>query len=193
MSNIFPSLTLESQLSISSSVSKSSITPWDSTFSLVASLSTFSVDLTMFFSTSWFALIFFRKLTQLDLQICFIFMTNGVKRADVSSFLTMFIILSKNKTSFLTSASSSVLMHPNKRFFYSVCTTLSNKFCVTSLTIPSSQTYSTIISVSSSLVLNASFFKIVNCLFRFRRLTPYSFIQTLIHGYKNFRRFSSGN
>ena len=140
MSNIFPSLTLESQLSISSSVSKSSITPWDSTFSLVASLSTFSVDLTMFFSTSWFALICLQQ-----------------------------------------------------KIFSSVCTTLSNKFCVTSLTIPSSQTYSTIISVSSSLVQNASFFKIVNCLFRFRRLTPYSFIQTLIHGYKNFRRFSSGN
>ena len=86
------------------------------------------------------------------LQICFIFMDNGAKRADVSSFSTMFIILYKKKTS----TSSLVLMHPNKRFFWSVCTTLSAKFCINSLTIPPSQTHLTKISISFSSLRNAS-------------------------------------
>lgn len=86
------------------------------------------------------------------LQICFIFMENGVKGADVSSFSTVFIILSKNKTS----TSSLLLMHPNKRFFLSVCTTPSAKFCINSLTIPPSQTDSTKKSISFSSLRNAS-------------------------------------
>ena len=66
--------------------------------------------------TSWFVLIYFCKLTWPVLQICFNFITKGLKRAEVSSFWTISIVLSRSETS-LISRLNSVLIHPSNKFF----------------------------------------------------------------------------